>query len=140
MKQHGVLLVCGSRTWTAKEDVELQLSLLVPDMVLHGDAAGADAVADSLAFARGIDVRRFPVDTAKDGEWPMAGPRRSARMIAEGKPTQGLALGDLRKSVSGADRLTGTGQTVDMLLKRGLVVRWIRYPGAKHQDLCGKMP
>ena len=135
MKQHGTLLVCGSRTWFAKEDVSMQLALLVPDLVIHGDAAGADAVADALAFAAGIDVRRFPVDTAKDGEWPMAGPRRSARMIAEGKPTQGLALGDLKKVVSGVNRLTGTGQTVDMLLKQKLVVRWVRYPGAKHVDL-----
>ena len=135
MRQGGVLLVTGSRLWEDSVAIALQLALLVPVLVIHGDCEGADELAGACARAAKVAVQAFPVDPSLDGEWPAAGPRRDARMVKNGKPTQGLALGELRKTVSGALKWTGTGTTVSMMLKAGLVVRWIRTPGSQYVDL-----
>jgi len=154
MKMGGALLVTGSRHWESPEDIELQFAMLMPEIVIHGDCEGADELAGACARVANIDIMTFPVNEKLDGHWPAAGVRRNARMVRDSNPTQGLALGALwkralapRRGSGGLIRdvetdhakHTGTGITVDLMLKQGLVVRWIKQPGAAHVDLV-EMP
>lgn len=144
------LLVCGSREWTDRNAIARELISLAPDVVIHGDARGADIVAGTVAYQWAIDERRtlriepYPADWTRDGK--AAGPIRNARMLAEGKPDRGLAFGALWKP-SGltprrtmtldpdAWKRTGTGDMVAKMLRVGLPVRWVASPGAVAVDL-----
>lgn len=52
-------------------------------VLIHGDARGVDRIVGARAEARGIEVRRVPVDTAVDGPWPAAGQVRNRRMLVQ---------------------------------------------------------
>ena len=98
------LLVCGGRTWgyawhgaTADEkrralrqrkqtfDVLDRLDRIVGvDVVIHGDAKGADTVAQKWAETRGCPVERYPANWKQEGR--KAGPLRNTRMLDEGAP------------------------------------------------------
>jgi len=54
------------------------------DVVIHGDARGADRLADLWATSRDVDVERFPADWHGLGR--AAGPLRNARMLTDGAP------------------------------------------------------
>lgn len=84
------ILVTGSRGWWCRESIaraldEVTAGATTPIVVVHGDAVGADTIADEEARARGWAVDPDPVTTA---EWKQhgraAGPRRNARMVARG--------------------------------------------------------
>lgn len=89
MTQH--IIVCGGRDYhltdVDKDDLRTLLSWLGNDYVLcHGDARGADKEA-AAAMAGVAKIKAFPVDHAKHGPWPQAGPRRNREMLlyAEGQ-------------------------------------------------------
>ena len=141
------LLVCGSRTWADAPRVGREIGLIAPSEVIHGAAPGADTMAASeavgwaCALGHALIVRPFPADWKRDGN--SAGPRRNARMLAEGKPDRGLAFGALYREAdnrgggarnTGAPR-TGTGDMVRRMLAAGLPVRWIATSDAPAIDL-----
>jgi hypothetical protein len=85
------VLVCGGRDF---DDVGLMISVLDRlhtekpfTMLIHGNARGADKIADDWARCRGIPCERYEVP---QGEWDelgkKAGPLRNQRMLDEGKP------------------------------------------------------
>lgn len=86
------ILVCGSRDLKPSPWVYTNLAAHIHpwDIVITGGAPGADTIA--ICFARGIeaDVMVFPADWANEGR--AAGPKRNARMLAEGKPDFVLAF------------------------------------------------
>lgn len=140
------LLVCGSRTWVDARRIGVEVATLAPSVLIHGAAAGADTLAAAeavrwaLAFDRSFGVESFPADWQRDGKG--AGPIRNARMLAEGKPTRGLAFGSLWKEdprrTGGSYpgwRLTGTGDMVRRMVAACLPVRWVRAPGQPAVDL-----
>ena len=86
------LLITGGRDFTDRGAIENALLDLDqrPDVVIHGDAAGADRVAASVAEEHGLDVWKFPANWARYGK--SAGPRRNYQMLVEGRPTHVLAF------------------------------------------------
>lgn len=165
-----ILLGCGSRTWgvvpMGLAPAELQAAVarvraeqaaaffaveaLVPDVLVHGAAVGADTVIAMVAgeWARAAGricvFQPYPADWDRDGT--AAGPIRNVRMLEEGHPDRGLALGALWKPdprrTSGKNpgyRLTGTGDMVQRMVRAWLPVRWIARHDAPAVDLT-KMP
>jgi hypothetical protein len=97
------LLVCGSRHWTDGGPVLSELSALSDvEVVIEGEAQGADTLARRAAEQLGIPVLPFPADWDRYGRG--AGPRRNQQMIDEGKPDCVLACSeDLNSSRGTAD-------------------------------------
>ncbi len=81
------VLICGSRDFIwAKEIRELVYSLPDDAVVIHGDATGADTIANRYAVERGLTVLKFPAKWEELGR--RAGPIRNQQMLDEGKPTE----------------------------------------------------
>lgn len=82
------VLVCGGRDYTDREAVFAALDRLHAergvDVVIHGDAAGADTQARLWAVARGIAHHPYPAEWEKHGRG--AGPIRNQEMLDGGKP------------------------------------------------------
>jgi len=85
------LLITGSRHWTDEEPIRAVIdSLPVDAIVIHGNAPGADYIAERLALARGLHVKAYAADWQRLGK--TAGPIRNQRMIDEGQPTEAHAF------------------------------------------------
>jgi hypothetical protein len=85
------VLVCGGRDF---DDARLMNSVLDRlhtenffTVLIHGNARGADKIADAWASCRGVPREPYEVP---QGEWDefgkKAGPLRNQRMLDEGKP------------------------------------------------------
>ena len=109
------LLITGGRDFTDAAVIEGALMDIEqrPDVIIHGDAAGADRVAAKIAAKWGIEVWKFPANWARYGK--SAGPRRNYQMIQEGRPTRVLAF------PGGA----GTANMIKQAKKAGLLIRRI---------------
>ena len=121
------VLVCGSRDFPVSErpTIRAWLARFPPGtVVIHGAARGADSLAASVAQELGFAVRAYPVDPTLDGQWPAAGIRRNARMLAaEPSVSRCFAFTDAIQRGTGASRrLTGTGDMVGRCLAAGVVV------------------
>lgn len=82
-------IVCGGRDYTDSRAVFHALDRLrargLVTAIIHGGARGADAHAGSWAEQQaGVELVVFEADWERDGR--AAGPKRNARMIAEGRP------------------------------------------------------
>jgi hypothetical protein len=111
------VLVCGGRDF---DDVGLMISALDRlhtekffTVLIHGNARGADRMADAWAWCRGVPREPYEVP---QGEWDelgkKAGPLRNQRMLDEGKP-------DLVVAFPGAG---GTKDMVRRAVKAGVPV------------------
>ena len=85
------VLVCGGRDF---DDAGLMISVLDRlhteksfTVLIHGNARGADRIADDWAWRRGVPREPYGLP---EGEWDelgkKAGPLRNQRMLEEGKP------------------------------------------------------
>lgn len=91
------MLVCGGRDYSdrraAFEALDRVLIKRRVVLVIHGAARGGDTLADEWAQAR--EIERLPFEVTPE-EWrrigPSAGPKRNARMLAEGRPDGVVAL------------------------------------------------
>lgn len=88
------LLVCGGRHYNEREKVYRALDLLLEkytiEVLIHGDAPGADQLADDWAKSRGVPRLPFP---AKWSKYRLrAGPVRNQQMMDEANPTAGVAF------------------------------------------------
>ncbi len=86
------LLVCGDRKWSDYQKVLDTIERIMPEVVIHGAATGADEMAGRAADALGIPVEVFPADWQKYGR--AAGPIRNKQMLNEGQPDLVLAFHD----------------------------------------------
>ena len=119
-----VALVCGDRRWcynpvtqkgwtpddgdrTGDRDFDLLFNVLDSlgiDIVVEGEATGADKLARYWAEQRGKAFRSFPAQWAYYGKG--AGPIRNQEMLDDGKPTRVVAFHrDLANSRGTADML-----------------------------------
>lgn len=84
------LLVCGSRHFNDLPLLEGILDDLKPEVIIQGDARGADSLAKNYGIRRGITVCSFPALWDKHGK--AAGPIRNHQMLSEGKPDMVVAF------------------------------------------------
>ena len=97
------VIVCGGRDFTDAELLYTMLDWVLPRVVIHGRAKGADLLADKWARDRGVYRYIFPA------QWRIhvdeclphclansycygAGPRRNAEMLKYGAPTLVVAF------------------------------------------------
>ena len=88
------VLVCGGRDYSDKARVFAVLDGLahvsedsplgVPVTIIHGDAKGADSLADAWSAMNYNCTERYPANWNKHGRG--AGPIRNQQMIEDGKP------------------------------------------------------
>lgn len=83
-----IVLVCGGRRFRNNKAVESYLDMLHAiykfTLVIHGNAPGADWLADCWAISRHVDYKRFPADWNRLGK--PAGIIRNRQMLVEGQP------------------------------------------------------
>lgn len=82
------LLVCGGCDYADAAAVGAALDRVHRArgvaVLIHGAARGADSLAADWARRRGIPAEAYPADWGTHGK--AAGPKRNARMLAEGRP------------------------------------------------------
>ena len=86
------LLICGDREWKDRKAIDAIIAQFEPDIVIEGEARGADKLARFAAEAAGIPVERYPADWTQHGK--AAGPIRNTQMLREGKPDAVVGLHD----------------------------------------------
>lgn len=88
------LLVCGSRRWTDRRAIEKGIASAGANLevVIEGEAPGADRMAREAAEQRGIAVLPFLAHWEVHGK--RAGILRNRDMLREGRPTRVLAFTD----------------------------------------------
>lgn len=89
MTQRGPrVLVCGGRDWTDQYIMSLVLDRARAqgsvEVVIEGEARGADLMARGWAANRGVTIEPYPADWDRFGKG--AGPIRNAQMLVEGRP------------------------------------------------------
>ena len=72
-------LITGSRHWEDRDAIDVVLRQRGADAVIHGDAAGADRIADELCHEHRYAALPMPAQWARDGK--SAGPRRNREML-----------------------------------------------------------
>jgi hypothetical protein len=111
------ICVCGGRDYNDKQKVWDTLDTLrsfVPYFTLvHGDAKGADSLADDWARCSDLETDPFPADWEQHGK--AAGPIRNRQMIASGI--------DLLLAFPGGK---GTADMVAACKKAGIAVKEIK--------------
>lgn len=83
------VLVCGGRNYDDRSGFAVGMERVwrrcgYPSVIIHGDARGADRLAEEWAHKVGIQVEPYPADWERDGK--AAGPLRNQRMLDSGKP------------------------------------------------------
>lgn len=86
------VLVCGDRNWSDKALIRGYLAGMKIDVVIEGEARGADRFGFLVARELRIDVLPFPAKWDEYGR--AAGVIRNQQMLDEGKPTLVLAFHD----------------------------------------------
>ena len=86
------LLICGDRNWSNRNIILKWVQNLSPEVIIEGEARGADSIARNIAIELGIEVLRYPANWNKYGR--AAGVIRNTQMLKEGKPDMVLAFHD----------------------------------------------
>lgn len=104
------LLVCGSRDYRDRNRLNRTLDGVAGewkiDLVIEGEATGADTLARQWAASLHLPVAKYPADWTQG---PKAGPERNKKMLAEGKPDLVVAF------VTADKTLTRSRGTYDMV-------------------------
>lgn len=84
------VLITGSRHWQHKGMVKRAILQSEATVIIHGGASGADAIADSVGKALGLEVISCPANWRDHGR--SAGPRRNQAMLDDHRPDLVLAF------------------------------------------------
>lgn len=79
-------------------------------VLIHGDARGADRIADEWAKEALVEIEKYPADWKKHGK--AAGPIRNRQMLKKGRPDYVIAFPGGK----------GTADMVDIAKKAGVEV------------------
>lgn len=112
------LLVCGGRNVTDSGWVFSTLDKLHDaygfDVVIEGDAQGADRIAGFWARKKRLTNLKFPAKWDEHGK--RAGPIRNQQMLEEGRPDRGVAFDGGIGTYDMLRRLRGAGVPYDHYL------------------------
>jgi len=97
------LLVCGDRHWTDYNTIRRVIKEYSPEVVIEGEARGADSLARLAAESLNIPVIKFPAQWDLYGR--AAGPIRNKQMLEEGKPDMVLAFHDNTQASKGTKNM-----------------------------------
>jgi hypothetical protein len=86
------LLVCGDRNWSNRKLIKDKIKAAKPDVIIEGEARGADSLGRDVANELRIPVLKYPAQWNKHGR--AAGPIRNQQMLDEGKPNMVFAFHD----------------------------------------------
>ena len=114
------LLVCGDRNWKDYDLLLQEVTTLHPDIVIEGEARGADLMARTAAYSLGIEVIAFSAQWDKYGR--AAGPIRNQQMLTEGRPDMVLAFHD---SITSSK---GTANMIRIAKLAGVPVKLVSHP------------
>jgi YspA, cpYpsA-related SLOG family len=116
------VLICGDRNWNDYGTILRELSKVQQsskvEVVIEGEANGADSFGRAAATVLGIPVLAFPADWRKHGR--AAGPIRNRQMLNEGNPTLVLAFHNF------IENSKGTKDMVNVARNAGVPVRIIK--------------
>ena len=99
------VLVCGDRDWSSWRIIAETIGMIEPDVIIQGEAKGADIISATLGESAGIPVERYPANWGKYGR--AAGPIRNKQMLEEGKPDLVVAFhNDIANSRGTGNMLT----------------------------------
>ena len=116
------VLICGDRLWANFELILRELSKVQQErgieVVIEGEAKGADTLGRAAAERLGIPVLKFPADWRRHGL--SAGPVRNRQMLREGKPTLVLAFHNF------IDNSKGTKHMVSVAREAGVPVQIVK--------------
>ncbi len=109
-----IVLVCGGRDYSNGDYLFEKLDEVYAEFgtacIVHGDAKGADSLADMWANKRGVDVIRCPADWSAHGR--AAGPTRNASMLKDYDPNVVVAFPGGK----------GTDHMVEISKKHGCII------------------
>lgn len=112
------VLVCGDRNWNNKTRLWEMLDAYSKDidLIIEGDACGADRMSREWGNDRGLMVMTFPADWNTYGK--SAGPIRNRQMLKEGYPHIVFAFHNNIKSSKGTKDMIGIAlkQSIPVLL------------------------
>ena len=117
------LLICGSRDWDDPDPIRYLIKSRVARVgvsrvvVIHGDARGADTIAEGCARALGVHTARVAALWGDTGYGRSAGPMRNGTMLGL-DPTEVVAF---TKDMTG-----GTANMCRSAIRAGVPVRWFR--------------
>lgn len=122
MGAHDVrLLVCGSRDYRDRKAMGRTLDALAGreriEVVIEGEAPGADTLARQWARGLRLPVERYPADWDNTEPRAAAGPIRNRKMLAEGKPDLVVAFLTAGKKLSESK---GTRDMVSIARRAGV--------------------
>lgn len=117
------VLVCGSRDWMDRDAIAEVLSRYPAGTeVLHGTAAGADRLADSVARMYGLTVRRFPADWERYSKRAGKPALRNVEMLDQLTAPSLLMPSDDHVIAFQRNGSRGTQHTIDEAQRRGIPV------------------
>lgn len=116
-----VVLVCGSRDYTNESYIHGFLDTVFKDektenIIVEGEAPGADSIARNYGEKKGYEVRKFPADWKTHGK--AAGPIRNKQMLDE-NPDISLVVAFSNKPL---EESRGTANMVKQASERKIAV------------------
>lgn len=110
------VLICGDRNWKDFPVILHRLSNVAAlkgvEVVIEGEASGADTLGRIAAQQMGIPVLKFPAQWGKYGK--AAGPVRNQQMLDEGKPTLVLAFHPFLQNSKGTLDMVSRARNADI--------------------------
>jgi hypothetical protein len=106
-------IVCGGRHYKDRETLFAVLDEVAPNVIAHGGATGADALAGEWAKERGISCTVYPAN------WSLgrsAGPRRNEQMLREFMPDVVVAFPGGRGTADMIRRARNSSQIIEILI------------------------
>ena len=107
------VLVCGGRDYGDFHYLASILNEYEIDTIIHGNARGADSLAERYGQIHGIPIERYPANWKKHGK--AAGPIRNKEMLLDSEPDLVIACPGGR----------GTQHMIDTATEYGYEVREI---------------
>jgi hypothetical protein len=84
-----IILVTGGRDYTDLATVYGTLDVIKPTLIIHGDARGADSLAQLWSELQGVPTKRYPVSAeAWERYKSFAGGMRNQKMLDENPDIQ----------------------------------------------------